>query len=344
MLLRCVRLIFHSTPLALVATFTVGFLFAMRAGIAGIPLAFMLFSWFFKYCFVVLDAAIMGRDELPVLSVEMLNPFDEQRPLAAALLIASAVMGAIAAKMYIGAAAALVLGVALGLILPASVAVLGMTGNAFLAAWPPRLLETLRGMGWDYVLINLSLLVVAAVAYAPMAFDLPIWVAIAALQLLFLMLFALIGSTVFEHRLEFGLDSKTPQEHLDERDRRDHNQARQRMIDHAYEYFRHQKPLEGWHQIETWLKAHARGGSTLQEYHEVFEAACGWDDVRPGDRLANELIGLLLARRQTGRALEVAERRFAVNPQFRPTSAARLAELATLAGKRALRRQLQAES
>jgi hypothetical protein len=76
------------------------------------------------------------------------------------------------------------------------------------------------------------------------------------------------------------------------------------------------------------------------EYHAVFDAACAWDDVRPGDRLANELIGLLLVRRQTGTALEVAEQRFAMNPQFRPVNAARLAELASLAGKPALRRQL----
>jgi hypothetical protein len=334
-------LIFHSTPLVLVATFTVGFLLAMRAGLAGIPLAIILLSWFFKYCFVVLDSALLGHHELPVLSIEMVNPFDEQRPVAAALLIAAAVTAAIAANAYLGAGSALALGTLFGLILPASIAVLGMTGNLFLAAWPPRLFETLRNLGWDYILLNLSLLVVAAIAYAPTALDLPSWVAIAALQLLFLMLFALIGTTVFEHRLEFGLDSKTPQEHLDERDRRDHIQARQRMIDHAYEYFRHQKPLEGWHEIDTWLKTHARGDNTLQEYHEVFEAACGWDDVRPGDRLANELIGLLLARRQTGTAVEVAERRFAANPQFRPTSAARLAELASLAGKRALRRQLE---
>jgi hypothetical protein len=76
----------------------------------------------------------------------------------------------------------------------------------------------------------------------------------------------------------------------------------------------------------------------------VFEAACGWEDARPGDRLANELIGLLLARRQTGVALEVAEQRFAANPQFRPTSAQRLTELAAVAGKRALRRQLEAKT
>jgi hypothetical protein len=336
-----VQLIFHSTPLVLVAVFTVGFLLSMRAGLAGLPLALMLLSWFFKYCFVVLDTALAGRTELPVLSLEMVNPFDEQRPLGVGLLLVAAVSAVFAAKIHLGTFAALALATAFGLLLPASIAVLGISGSLIHAAWLPRQFEILRGLGWDYVVLNLSILVAAAIAYAPLALDVPIWVSVAAAQLLFLMLFALIGIAVFERRLEFGLDSRSPEEHRAERDRREHNQARQRMIDHAYEYFRHQKPLEGWHEIETWLKAHARGEATLAEYHEVFEAACAWDDVRPGDRLANELIGLLLARRQTGAALEAAERRFAANPQFRPTAAARLAELASLAGKRALLRRLE---
>jgi hypothetical protein len=340
-LLRCVRLIFHSTPIVLVVTFTIGWLLAMRAGLAGLPLGVMLLSWFFKYCFVVLDATLAGRDELPVLSVEMLNPFDEQRPLAVGLLIAAAVSGTFLAKAYVGPGTAFGLATAFGLLLPASVAVLGISGNVFLAAWPPRLFETLRSFGWDYVVLNLAIGVVAVIAYAPIALSVPIWMSIAALQLLFLLLFALIGTSVFERRVDFALDSRSPEEHRAERDRREHEQARQRTVDHAYEYFRHQKPLEGWHEIETWLKTHARGDRTLSEYHAVFEAACGWDDVRPGDRLANELIGLLLARRQGGAALEVAEQRLGANLQFRPVNSVRLAELAAQAGKPALRRKLE---
>jgi len=328
----------------LVATFTVLSLLAIRAGLTGLFLALMLISWFFKYCFVVLDAALAGRNELPVLSVEMLNPFDEHRPLAFGVLAAICVAGVVFAKVYVGAVTAVVLATLCGLLIPAGIAVLGITDNVLLAAWPPRLFETLRGLGWDYILLNLSMLVVAAIAYAPTGLDFPVWATIAALQLLFLMLFALIGTAVFEHRLEFGLDSITPEERLADRDRREHNQSRQRMIDHAYEYFRHQKPLQGWHEIETWLNTHAQDDDTLTEYHEVFEAACVWDDVRPGDRLANELIGKLLVKRQTGAALEVLERRLAANPRFKPVNGTRLAELAGLAGKTALRRQLEAKA
>jgi len=81
----------------------------------------------------------------------------------------------------------------------------------------------------------------------------------------------------------------------------------------------------------------------LSEHRAVLAVAARWDDVRPADRLTNELVELYFARRQTGRALEVVEERLATNPKFKPTHAAhalRLAELAAAAGKRALRRQL----
>jgi hypothetical protein len=69
-----------------------------------------------------------------------------------------------------------------------------------------------------------------------------------------------------------------------------------------------------------------------------------WDDPAVGDKLANEYIARLLAERKTGEAIVIAEKRFAVNPKFRavpPAQAQRLAELAGLAGKRLLKRQLE---
>jgi len=72
---------------------------------------------------------------------------------------------------------------------------------------------------------------------------------------------------------------------------------------------------------------------------------CRWEDVAFADRLANEYIARLLARGENGRALEVLERRLASNPSFRPAEALhakRLTELAALAGKRSLQRQLAA--
>jgi hypothetical protein len=111
--------------------------------------------------------------------------------------------------------------------------------------------------------------------------------------------------------------------------------------------FRVGKPLEGWQEIHTWLQSQRTGedpaGNQLREYTALLAIAQHWDDARPADKLTSELVELYFARRETGRALDVVEKRLATNPKYRPSNAAhtlRLAELAGAAGKRALRRQL----
>src|SRR5262249_2575322 len=83
---------FRYTGLMLVATFTLGILFCVRAGFIGILACLLFISWFFKYCFVVLDAVIAGAEEPPVLDADMVNPVGEQRPLAQAVIIACGVI------------------------------------------------------------------------------------------------------------------------------------------------------------------------------------------------------------------------------------------------------------
>jgi hypothetical protein len=370
---RYVLFPFRGGAVVLLLTFTLGQELALHAGWTGLPLTVALLSWFFKYCFILLDSIVIGAAEPPVLSVEMINPINEQRPLGQALLIA----GGVALCWALGTAvpvlgwltAALLL-----LLLPASIATLGMTGHLLRAAWPPELWSVIRGVGRDYLLLVVAIPGLALLFFTLGHYGANSWVLIGGGQLSFLLAFALIGSVLHEHRLELGIEYRTLQEHIAERTEREHASERNRMMDHAYMKFRVGKPLEGWQEIQTWFKSKSApaGGSfadrsvvpagdslpgrsvagrsvvypsdeLLLEHRAVLAIAARWDDVRPADRLTNELIELYFARRQTGRALEVVEQRLAANPKFTPSHPAhalRLAELAAAAGKRALRRQL----
>jgi hypothetical protein len=357
---RYLLLPFHSTPLLLVATFSVGLVMAFKAGLMGIPLGFLLVSWFFKYCFVVLDSIVAGEAEPPVLSIEMVNPISEQRPLALALLIILDGMLVVALQKYAGRAAGLCAVLVLTWALPANIAALGVTRNPFLAIWPPTLLVLIRALGRDYFALNGVMLVAAGVFYwMGVHAAVSMGLALIAMQLIFLLTFALLGGTLFEHRLELGIESKTRQERLAERDAREHEAERRRMLDRAYSGFRVRKPVEGWQEIEAWLRRYGQGAPRenqadrpggnpgdsplLVEYRAVLEAASKWDDVRAADRLANDLVGLLLAKRANGEVLSVVEKRLATNPQFQvlpPAQALRVAELAGAAGKRPLQRRV----
>lgn len=349
---RYLLLPFHGTPLLLVVTFSIGLVVASKAGLMGIPLGFLLLSWFFKYCFVLLDSIVAGDTEPPVLSIEMVNPISEQRPLALALLIVAESMLVVVLQKYTGQVAGLCAVLVLTWALPANIAVLGVTRNPLFALWPPTLYALISGLGRDYVLLNAMLLVAAGVFYWMGVHGVSIGLALVTMQLMFLLTFALVGGALFEHRLELGIESKTRAERMAERAAREHEAERRQMLDRAYSGFRVRKPIEGWQEIETWLRQHAQDASRerqaadsplLVEYRAVLEAASKWDDVRAADRLANDLVGLLLAKRANGEVLSVVERRLATNPQFQvlpPSHAIRVAELAAAAGKRPLQRRV----
>jgi hypothetical protein len=339
---------FRGGALALLLTFTLGFDLAVHAGLMGIPLAAALTSWFFKYCFALLDSIVTGATEPPVLSVEMINPFNEQRPLGQAVLIALGVMLTLAVTHSAGMIPGWICGALLLALLPASIATLGLSSNIIHAAWPPHLWAVVRGIGQrDYLILISAIPGLAAVFATLLHFEAPLWITVAVGQLSLLLTFALVGSALHEHRLELGIEYRTLEERIAERTEQERVSERSRVLDHAYMKFRVGKPMEGWQEIQTWLSSQRAGldptDRLLREHRAVLALTSRWEDVRPADRLTNDLVELYFARRETGRALEVVEERLASNPNYRPkvtAHAARLAELAAVAGKRALHRQL----
>jgi hypothetical protein len=339
---------FKGGALALWVIFTVGFDLAFHAGLMGIPLALALTSWFFKYCFVLLDSIVTGADEPPVLSVEMVNPLDEQRPLGQALLITGGVFLTLAVSHSAGVVLGWLCGALLLALLPASIATMGLTSNLVRAAWPPDLWSVVRGIGQrDYLILISAIPGLAAVLDMLLHFGAPWLVLLALTQVSLLLTFALVGSALHEHRLALGIEYRTKKERIAERDEREHESERNRVLDHAYMKFRVGKPQEGWQEIQTWLDSRRAGvdptDRILAEHRAMLAITDRWDDVRAADKLTNDLVELYFARRETGRALQVVEERVASNPNFRPKNeahAVRLAELAAVAGKRTLRRQL----
>ena len=184
---------FHGTTLLLVATFTLASIPVANGGLLAIPLAVILLSWFFKYCFVLLDSIIAGSETPPVLSIEMVNPLDEQRPVARAAIIVVAILLVRAIFDHLGRVAGLVTASVLLFELPASVAVLGMTRNPFLAVWPPEIWAITRVCGREYVLINAAMLAAAILIYSLLYPVEPIWLTVALAQWWFLFAFSLVG-------------------------------------------------------------------------------------------------------------------------------------------------------
>ena len=117
--LRVLLVPFQLTSLILVVVFSLLItLFSAANSILGIAAQIFLQIWVLKYCYVVVESLADGATEPPVMSTDMLSPFETRPWVQLGLIVA-----ATALCTAIGGVPALILGIVFFLLLPASVAV-----------------------------------------------------------------------------------------------------------------------------------------------------------------------------------------------------------------------------
>ena len=152
-LLRYLALPFTVAPLLLVAIFAVLLQVALHAGLLGLPLLYIVGSWFLKYAFVLLEHTAQGRPGAPVFSMENANPLGETRPFLFGLLIATCygVGRALGSALGDGwATATYVLGMTM---LPAVIAIEAVTGSFVEALQPRGVAAMIRRLGPGYLIV-----------------------------------------------------------------------------------------------------------------------------------------------------------------------------------------------
>jgi hypothetical protein len=338
----------RAAPLLLIGTFSILLMLALRAGILGIPLGLILLSWFSKYSFVLMDHMAEGAAEPPVLSIEMVNPLSEQRPLILLLMVIGLYFASNEARHWIGARGALVLLVAVGLILPAVVAVQGATNTVVQSLNPRRVLGLIVRLRGDYLVIlgfiALVWLFARFVLESSIGGALPLVVQVALIMYAWLAMFALIGGVLFERRVDIGLDDVHTPESVsaaaDHDDDTPDERARDKEIDRIYAEWRGGAHANAWNTV---LGLVGKSSDPVAELRWLYQRASQWPDGRLADRLARELLPRLLAQRATGEALNLVRERLRKDARFRPVGSADLLTLVHLAragGDRATARLL----
>jgi hypothetical protein len=345
-ILRYLAIPLRMAPLLLIGTFSILLVVAAKAGLLGIPLGLILLSWFTKYSFVLMDQLAEGVVEPPVLSIEMVNPLSEQRPMVLLLLTIGLFYASGAASYWVGEQGALVLKVAAGAILPAVVAVQGATGTVVQSLNPRRVLGLIWRLRGDYVLIlgfiGLVWLFSGLVVESWIGDALPFVLRIALLMYAWLAVFSLIGGVLFERRLDIGLDDVHTPEALDTDDDDDEpdDRSRDKEIDRIYAEWRGGAHATAWKTVLTLV---SQSKDEVAELRWLYQRAAQWPDSRLAERLARELLPRLLAKRITGEALDLARERLRKDARFRPAASAdlvTLVHLARTAGDRATARLL----
>jgi hypothetical protein len=197
--------------------FAVLLFMASKAGLAGIPLAFILTSWFFKYAYILFDHTVLGFDEPPTLDIQMLNPLDEQRPLAQVAILGLIYLAVNYAQQRLGSTAAISIAAVALLFLPASVAILGLERNLFKAANPVAWVRMVLGLGPMYAVV-LAIIAGYSVLIALLG-RLALWfpLEIAIFMFCVLSVFSVLGGALYERRNELGLETAVSPERTQER-------------------------------------------------------------------------------------------------------------------------------
>jgi hypothetical protein len=337
----------RTAPLLLIGTFSVLLVLALRAGILGIPLGLILLSWFSKYSFVLMDHVAEGAAEPPVLSIEMVNPLSEQRPLILLLMVIGLFYAANSARHWIGDRGALGLLLVAGAILPAVVAVQGATNTVVQSLNPRRVLGLIVRLRGDYLVIlgfiALVWLFARFVLESAIGGVLPLVVQVALIMYAWLAVFALLGGVLFERRVDIGLEDVHTPESLnagDDDDDAPDERARDKEIDRIYAEWRGGAHANAWNTV---LGLVGKSSDPVAELRWLYQRAAQWPDGRLAERLARELLPRLLAQRSTGEALDLVRERLKKDGRFRPAGSAdllTLVQLARSAGDRATARLL----
>jgi hypothetical protein len=315
---------------AVVVVFAFLLFMAAKAGLVGIPLALLVISWFFKYAYILFDHTVRGFDEPPTLDIKMINPIDEQRPLAQVVILGLIGYAVYQTYDHFGSAAAVGLAIVCLFFLPASVAILGLESNILKAAYPVYWFNLVRGLGILYGAVLLVILAYALCLRLLWAFD--VWLPVDVVIGMFAVLsvFSFLGGALYERRHELNLETWVSPERTAALEQKQTQRENDELVHEAYGLMRAASHIKSFQMLEDWLKSR---GNAPEDYLWLCKRTLSWDDPRYVTRLTEELTGRLLTLKRTGEALDVVTQRLNLDPNFRPKSAADTLTIAQLAAR-----------
>lgn len=287
----------------------------------------ILITWLFKYGFGVLEHVAHGHRGAPVVTQEVLGPF-EIRPYIQALVCAA---GFYLTHFYLNEPASSLTAIALCLLLPAWVGLLGIADHLYQAFNPLSLWRMLRGLG-VYYLVVLALIALACLILVS-ANHLPLWlsVRVTLMELCILACYSVIGEAIYTRRLELGFAPRVSPERLLDQQSRERDKLRQVAIDEIYTAVNARQYPQAAARLDSWL-AIVEPAYIHGDVKEITAAALLWRNEPGKVAVFQALIAWLLKSARPTEAAEVGRAALSGISNFSLTN-----EPATLALAEAIR-------
>lgn len=296
----------------------------LRAGIFAIAFAPLLFVSIWRYCYAVLRTVAAGHKRIPPPDVDSFNLFGEWALFWHFVAFPGVVFATMPYQPLGTLAAALV-----AVTFPASAAMIGISASLAQAFNPAALIAFARTLGRDYWLLVLGFVAIIAGAVLINGYVVPrlgIFSTIAGLMVMvwaLLASFALIGSALRAHRLEFEISGEL--EPGEDRALGLRHADRRRTLDIAYASFRSGLASSGYKTLHQIADA---DGDSIEVNYWLVENMLEWEDRKYAFEVAVKLMARLIAQGDTAGALDLYRRCRRRDPEFRPPrlEAERLAE------------------
>lgn len=287
---------------------------AQNAGLLGIVLMIILMPAYLRYLLYLLEARANNRSA-PVPDMAMFNPADNFWSLAPVVLIAIAIWAGILLVPIISLLGVMLIGVALMVIVPASMAVLAITHSPAESLNPAAILRMVRACGAAYFAVPVVLIAMSCVFAGLYMAGVPLFLIDLATSYQIVLLFTMTGAVLYANKVAVLVDIPDPVEPTTDDLARDLDHERQKVANHAYGFISRGNRQGGFAHIRQWLENEA---VVEEAYQWFFHEMLKWESADPALFFAQDYLALLLKRKKDDEALKLIARCLHENARWRP--------------------------
>ena len=290
------------------------FALVQRAGLIGLWLLIILTPAYVRYLLYLLEARANGRSP-PVPDIGMFNPVGNLWSLTPLILLSMLIWADILFADSDLAWLGILLGIAIFLITPATLAILAVTHSPSESLNPPAVLRMIRVCGVGYFLVP-TVIVLVSVMFVLFEFlGLPPFFTKLGSSYQIVLLFTLTGAVLHANDVAVQVDIDPPIEKSDDEISGDLEKERQKVASHAYGFVSRNNRTGGLAHINQWID---RESDTDAARAWFFQEMLTWENNAAALFFAQDYLHQLLHREQEVTALKLAARCLHEDPRWKP--------------------------
>jgi len=297
---------------------------AEAAGVLGLWLAIAILPAYSRYLLSLLAARANGRDA-PTPGIELFTLVGSFWSLFPLVLLCFVIVGAYFLNRNLSFAAALVPGVFVLFLFPASMAVLAVTRSPVESLNPLALMRVVHNCGRDYLLVPLAMIAISFLISYLAYLDAPnLLIKAAAMYASFLM-FTLTGKVLHANAVAIPIDMPPQREPDAEQLDAELTRDRTKALNHAYGFVSRGNRAGGLQHLYRWIENEIDIDAA---YRWFFVQMLKWESTDAALFLAQTYLTRLLLEQRDVEALKLMGRCLLENKRFKPLPEDMVAALA----------------